>query len=128
MTSLKYLLITMRPRQWTKNLIVFLALIFSINLYWDPANLTELTTLLLKTAAAFVLFCLISSADYLINDIVDMESDRAHPVKRNRPLASNKLSRNHAVAAAALLIVVGIVAASVLSLGMGVVLSFYLVT
>ncbi|MCS7219869.1 MAG: decaprenyl-phosphate phosphoribosyltransferase [Anaerolineae bacterium] len=75
---------TMRPRQWTKNVFVFAALVFD-------QKLTQLP-LLFNTLAAFLFFCLISSAVYIVNDVADRERDRAHPVKRLRPLASGQLS------------------------------------
>lgn len=92
---LRLILRTMRPRQWTKNVFVFAALIFDGKLGRMP--------LVAQTIAAFVAFCLISSVVYIINDIVDIEKDRAHPTKRGRPLASGQLSRRVAVGAAAVL-------------------------
>lgn len=89
---LKALLLTMRPRQWPKNVFVFAALVFDEKLF-QPA-------LLAKTTAAFVLFCLLSSVVYLTNDLVDMEKDRQHPTKRLRPLASGRLQPSAAIAAA----------------------------
>jgi 4-hydroxybenzoate polyprenyltransferase len=80
---LKYLLKTMRVRQWTKNGFVFFALIFDKQLF--------LREPFLRTLEGFLLFCLISSAVYLFNDITDIEADRKHPEKKHRPLASGKL-------------------------------------
>lgn len=82
----------MRPRQWTKNLFIFAALLFDLKLF-------DLTYAV-RTVLAFVLFCILSGCVYLINDLTDIEKDRQHPVKRNRPLASGKLKRSWAVAAA----------------------------
>lgn len=82
----------MRPRQWTKNLFIFAALLFDLKLF-------DLTYAV-RTVLAFVLFCVLSGCVYLINDLTDIEKDRQHPVKRNRPLASGKLKRSWAVAAA----------------------------
>jgi len=84
MKTFKYLVLSMRPRQWTKNLILFASLIFSQNLF-NPV-------LFSKTLFAFLVFCLLSGAVYLVNDIVDIEKDRKHPEKKKRPLASKKLS------------------------------------
>ncbi len=84
MTMLKALLKTMRLRQWTKNGFVFFALIFDKQLF--------LREPFLRTIAGFFLFCLISSAVYLFNDISDMEADRKHPEKKHRPIASGELS------------------------------------
>jgi 4-hydroxybenzoate polyprenyltransferase len=73
----------MRPRQWTKNGFIFFALIFDKQLF-SPAPF-------LRTLQGFFLFCLISSAVYLFNDIADIEGDRQHPEKKHRPLASGSL-------------------------------------
>jgi len=83
---------TMRPKQWTKNFVIFAPLVFDVKLF-------ELRYLA-PTIAGFVLLCLISGAVYIINDLVDMEKDRQHPRKRNRPLASGQLNRVAAVIAA----------------------------
>jgi len=82
--ALVLLLQEMRPRQWTKNLIVFAALIFSQNMF-HPA-------LALRTFLAFLVFCLLSGVVYTINDLLDLEADRKHAAKRKRPLASRALS------------------------------------
>jgi 4-hydroxybenzoate polyprenyltransferase len=76
---------TMRPRQWTKNVFVFFALVFDKQLF----HLVPLA----RTLAGFALFCLISSAVYIFNDLADIESDRLHPEKKNRPLPSGQLSQ-----------------------------------
>lgn len=86
------LLVSLRPRQWTKNLIVFAALIFDDHLF-EPDRL-------LLVIGAFVCFCLASSTVYLVNDLLDRESDRLHPVKRNRPIAAGRLPERMAVFAA----------------------------
>lgn len=88
---------TMRPKQWVKNVVVYAPLVFDGKLF-DPM-------LLLRTTVAFVLFCLISSVVYLINDLADIEKDRLHPKKRYRPLPAGELSPRIAVAAAVVLIV-----------------------
>lgn len=89
------LLSALRPRQWIKNGFVFAALVFDGQLTNLPA--------LLRTTAGFILFCLASSSVYLFNDIRDLEEDRRHPSKRNRPLPSGRLSVPTAGAAAATL-------------------------
>jgi len=73
----------MRPKQWAKNIFLFVPLLFDEKLF-QP-------TPLLRTVFAFVLFCLVSSAVYLLNDLGDIERDKLHPVKRLRPLASGQL-------------------------------------
>ena len=74
---------TMRPRQWTKNVFVFAALVFDTQLLNADS--------FLRTLAGFALFCLISSSVYIFNDISDVEADRQHPEKKNRPIPSGKL-------------------------------------
>jgi 4-hydroxybenzoate polyprenyltransferase len=90
----------LRPRQWPKNAVLFAAVVFDRKLL-DFGHGYFWTTLL-----GFVLFCLLSGAIYIINDLVDIEKDRRHPVKRDRPLASGRLPVPVAVAAAALLLAV----------------------
>ncbi len=92
MKTIKPLIKTLRPKQWSKNLFIFAALVFDLKLFQAAP--------LLRTVAGFVLFCLLSSTIYLINDLVDIEKDRQHPVKRNRPLAAGELSPSVAVLAA----------------------------
>jgi len=77
------LLRTLRPRQWIKNGFVFMALLFDEKLFVWP--------LLLKTTFAFILFCMISSTVYIVNDLADLEKDRQHPKKRRRALPSGQL-------------------------------------
>jgi 4-hydroxybenzoate polyprenyltransferase len=84
-TTLKALLKAMRPRQWTKNVVLFAALVFDQQL--TPGNLPEI----LRTTVGFVIFCLLSGVVYIINDIADIEADRLHPDKRRRPIASGQL-------------------------------------
>lgn len=90
----------MRPRQWTKNLAVFAAIVFS-------GNLLELR-LLGITALAFISFCLVSSSLYALNDVIDAERDREHPVKRDRPVASGRMSASTALMISAVLLVFGV--------------------
>jgi 4-hydroxybenzoate polyprenyltransferase len=95
----KQLLRAMRPKDWVKNIFVFAALAFSQDRLWlQPAQIG-------RVVLAAVSFCIAASAIYLINDLVDVEKDRAHPIKRNRPLASGKLSPMVAAVAAVVLII-----------------------
>lgn len=93
--SLYYLLKTMRPRQWTKNVAIFAALVFDVKLF-HPAPL-------LRTLAGFALLCMVSGTIYLMNDLVDVEKDRQHPTKRNRPIPSGRLPVGFARAALVIL-------------------------
>lgn len=95
---LKALLQTMRPRQWTKNVFIFGALVFDQQLFRPGAAL--------GTAAGFILFCLISSAVYIFNDLADLEADRQHPQKKQRPLPSGELTTRAAWAAGSLLLLI----------------------
>jgi 4-hydroxybenzoate polyprenyltransferase len=103
LAHLRYVIRAMRPRQWTKNGIVFLAFVFSLGQEYHIDEPDTWVPLVLSAAMAFVAFCLVSSADYLVNDIRDVESDRAHPRKRNRPIAAGMLSVRDAWVYAALL-------------------------
>ena len=89
------LLESMRPRQWTKNLFVFPAIVFAQRL-WDKGAVDV-------TLAAFIIFCFLSSSVYIVNDIADAEQDRQHPTKRNRPIASGRLPVGVALAFSMLL-------------------------
>ncbi|GBF35367.1 membrane protein [Desulfocucumis palustris] len=101
----------MRPRQWTKNLFVFAGVVFSKNAF-NPE-------MLWTSIAAFVIFCLLSSGVYLINDIVDIEKDRQHPKKKNRPLAAGKISVKGAISAAILLSAAALAGAFAISPALG---------
>ena len=79
----------MRPWQWTKNAVVFAAFIFAL---WNKSQGVSLREDFIRTIIAVIIFCFVSSAIYIINDIRDAESDRAHPSKRNRPIAAGKIS------------------------------------
>lgn len=94
---LRYLLQAMRPEQWIKNAPVFAGLVFA-----KEHLLTRFDTVA-KVVVAFILFCFVSSAVYLINDVVDVENDRLHPDKRRRPIPAGDLSPGSALAAAILL-------------------------
>jgi 4-hydroxybenzoate polyprenyltransferase len=111
------LLKTMRPRQWSKNIFVFAALVFDKQLLRGDA--------FLRTLLGAGLFCLISSTVYIFNDIADVEADRRHPEKKNRPIAAGKLPLGAAWAAGIVLLVVTLGLAYLLSPGFAVVLSIY---
>ncbi len=112
------LLKTMRPDQWTKNLVLFAGLIFAGGL--GRPQLVGLAV------SGFLIFCALSGATYLINDLIDMRSDRQHPVKKERPLASGRLPVSTAAVAAAVLSVGALYLAYRLTPGFGYVASGYL--
>jgi len=115
--KIKLILKTMRPRQWLKNLFVLAGLIFDGQLTNFPS--------LWVTLMAFVLFCLASSLVYIINDLTDIESDRLHPFKRNRPLASGQLSQRTAIIATIVLFVFTFPIAFYLNVNFGLIITGY---
>jgi 4-hydroxybenzoate polyprenyltransferase len=113
------LLRTLRPKQWTKNAAVFAALIFDAKVFQlDP---------LLRTLAGFVLLCAVTGAVYIINDLADIEMDRQHPTKRNRPLPSGTLPVPAAIAGAVVLLGVTLPLAFRLNVYFGLLAAGYLV-
>jgi decaprenyl-phosphate phosphoribosyltransferase len=111
------LVAAMRPRQWLKNVLVFAAPLAAGSIFESDV--------LLPSIVAFVAFCLMSSATYLINDIRDVDADRAHPTKRTRPIAAGELSPGAAAAAAGVLAVVSLGLALWVNLGLfGVLLAY----
>lgn len=93
------LLVSLRPEQWTKNVVVFAALLFGGA---DVTNAVQLPNpvAILRAVLAFVVFCGLSGVVYLVNDVADREGDRRHPLKAKRPIASGELSPAVALAAA----------------------------
>lgn len=112
------LFVSLRPDQWTKNLIVFAALIFAVKLL-DPAALANAT-------AAFLIFCALSGAVYLINDVSDREADRQHPLKRTRPVAAGEISPGLALGFAVALGAAALASSFALNRGFGLAAAAYL--
>ncbi len=111
------LVLSLRPGQWTKNLIIFAALMFGQRLQDVRA--------VLYAAGAFAVFCALSGVVYLLNDVADRETDRSHPVKRSRPIASGDLPVGVALAAAAVIGSVALAAGFWLRPAFGVVGAIY---
>jgi 4-hydroxybenzoate polyprenyltransferase len=109
---------TLRPKQWTKNAFVFVPLVFDVKIFQVQP--------LLRSVAGFVLLCLVSGVVYLVNDLVDIDKDRQHPAKRNRPLASGRLPRSVAVVAAVAIPAVTLPLAFLLDPLFGVITAGYL--
>lgn len=118
MQTLRALLKTMRPQQWTKNGFIFAALIFDKKIFVWPH--------LWRTLVGFVLFSLVSGVVYIVNDLIDIEKDRQHPRKRRRPLASGALSPRVALGCAIGVGLFSLAAAFWLSRGFGLILAAYL--
>ncbi|MDD2372389.1 MAG: decaprenyl-phosphate phosphoribosyltransferase, partial [Syntrophomonadaceae bacterium] len=109
----------LRPKQWTKNLLVFAALIFTI---------PDITVNMIYAAVAgFMLFSFVSGAVYILNDLVDLELDRQHPTKKNRPMASGDLPPAIAVTAGSILLLVSLVTSYYLNTWFGLILTIYFV-
>ena len=111
------LLISMRPNQWTKNLIVFAGLLFAMKLF-EPAAVVTATE-------GFVIFCALSGVVYLLNDVMDRESDRRHPTKSLRPIAAGDLPVSIAITAAGLIGAVSLGTAFALGWRFGAVATAY---
>lgn len=116
--SLRGLLVEMRPKEWTKNLLVFSGLVFSRSLFEHNH--------LLISIGGFVAFCLISSGIYIFNDICDLEKDKLHPTKKNRPIASGNLNLNFARFVMVLLFLSGTILALYLSFPFAIAIGIYL--
>ena len=106
-STVRLLLISLRPEQWTKNLFVFAGVLFGGHLLDVPA--------MLRAVAAFAVFCALSGVVYIFNDLADRAADQQHPLKRLRPIASGRLSASTAAIAATILGVVSLAAAVLLS-------------
>jgi len=122
LNSIAGLLRAMRPKQWTKNLFIFIAVLFDQKLI---AAGPFFSTPLGRSLLGFALLCLVSGAVYLLNDIIDVEQDRAHPTKRKRPIASGALPIRAAWLAAIGLSPIGLLLAFALDAGFGAVLLAY---
>ncbi len=119
MNPLVAVVVSMRPQQWIKNLVVLAALVFAQKLA-DPA-------LVLRSIIAALLFCFASGAVYLVNDLFDADSDRKHPVKARRPIAAGLLGAVPALTAAVLFMTGSLMAGFILSPPFGAVLLIYVV-
>lgn len=116
----------MRPEHWIKNLVVLAAFLFALGDSNQYGNLLPLWLSFSRVVGATVLFCVISSAVYLLNDIRDFELDRAHPQKKLRPIAAGLVPRSHAWLLAAVLLVAGVAGSAMLSPPLAYVIVAYL--
>ncbi len=113
--------LSMRPVQWTKSLLVFLPLAFSVNERWSSDEMGLLGELLLRALAGGLIFCALSGAVYIINDIFDRERDREHPRKCKRPIASGELPLAAAATTAAVLLALSLTGSFLMGIGFGIV-------
>jgi 4-hydroxybenzoate polyprenyltransferase len=119
------LVAALRPRQWSKNLLLYAGFLFTLNQVWKPLQ-PSMWLALLRSSLGVLLFCAVSSGVYLLNDINDLEQDRAHPVKRNRPLARGVIPVWLGVVAAVVLLGLGVAGAWVLRPLFGAVAALYI--
>lgn len=119
LSILKYVFLSMRPKQWIKNFLVFAALVFSKNIFDLSKDLNAFIGL--------IIFCMITGCSYLINDLLDLEKDKLHPSKSQRPLSSGKLKKTTAVLVTIIVCSVGIFLAFYINKFFGIiVLAFFL--
>jgi 4-hydroxybenzoate polyprenyltransferase len=116
---LRAAIVALRPQEWVKNLLVFAGLLFS-------GKFDDVDAILAATLT-FVAFCMVASAGYLINDARDIEEDRQHPTKRNRPIAAGELGTSTAIGLAVVLAIVGLAAATLLDVTVGGIVLAYAV-
>jgi len=114
---MKYFIKAMRPNQWIKNFFIFAGLIFSGNLF----NVD----LVIRSIGVLFLFCLVAGSSYIINDVLDLESDRKHKEKAQRPLAAGQLKVSHGLTGAVIIVLVAIATSFVLGFNFAMVLITY---
>ncbi|MBZ0271860.1 decaprenyl-phosphate phosphoribosyltransferase [bacterium] len=119
-TFARHVYVSVRPKHWVKNLLVLAPLVFAQEL-GSPLPL-------LKSAAAFIVFCLLASASYLFNDVIDAVGDRVHPLKGTRPIAMRELGGTSAVGVALILTAVGLWVAFALDRTFGFVAAAFVAT
>ena len=120
------LVLTVRPRQWSKNLIIYFAFFFAINQLWDSDDPGSIATPFARATIAFLIFCAVSGVVYVLNDWADLKQDSVHAKKRYRPLASGQLRLPVALSGAAVLLVTGLTAAFLLDPQFGFTAAAYL--
>lgn len=116
MSLLKAVIVSVRPRQWVKNLFLFAGLLFTRQLF---------TPLFWTALGGFALFCALSGAVYLLNDVADADKDRLHPTKRLRPIAAGRLSRRAALGIGVLILLGALAGSFALSFQFGLVAFAY---
>lgn len=116
---LKEIIISMRPKQWYKNFVLFAGIIFSVNLF----NIQMWITVLFS----FIIFCILSGSEYIINDIMDKDRDRIHPKKCSRPIASGRLPVLHALIFVTLMLCAALIGAYLINIQfLGISLAYFI--
>lgn len=116
----------LRPLQWVKNGLVFLPVLFAVDIAWSVDSAGDIPELLGRLAVLFLAFCALSSGVYTFNDLMDRRADREHPRKRHRPIASGKVGAPTAAGIIAVLLAAGLAAAWYLELELLLVCAIYL--
>lgn len=115
-----------RPTQWTKNLIIYAALFFTVGETWTLDNSQEVLGLVTRATIGFIIFCGATSSVYMFNDVVDAEKDRNHPKKKSRPIAARDIGTKPALAVGAAAAVAALFGSYFLALHYGFIVSLYL--
>ena len=121
----KHLALATRPKQWTKNLIIFCAFFFTVGETWSLDDINHAATLLYKCFLAFFCFCMIASGVYLLNDLIDSEKDRLHPHKRFRPIAAGLIPTSVVVVFSLLIVIAGTSISFYINFSLGIVSALY---
>ncbi len=119
MQTIYQIIISMRPHQWIKNLFIFAALVFSEHLL--------IVDDVIITFVGFIIFSLIVSSVYILNDLIDVEKDKLHPLKSKRPIASGMLKKNYGIVAVLLLASCSIICAFFLNIAFALIATGYLI-
>jgi 4-hydroxybenzoate polyprenyltransferase len=117
----------MRPRQFTKNGLILVALFFTVNEWWDPDEIGDVARIIGINLAAVAIFTLVTSSIYILNDIADVEKDRAHPKKRFRPIAAGVVPVPLAIVVGVAFAVGGLALAFVINMEFGLAAVSYIV-
>ncbi len=126
--TMRALIACARPRQWPKNVLLYFPLVFSVNQRLDEFGRDQIFADFWNITLGFFIFCMLTSATYLINDTMDAEKDRRHPTKSSRPIASGRLSKPMAVSVAVVLFTAGLALAFLLRPEFGAVAAIYVGT
>ena len=124
--NIRDIVIQTRPKQMLKNGLVLVPLFFTVNIWYNPSDLSGMSSIITRAFAALGIFILISAAVYFINDSIDAKKDRIHPRKRFRPIAAKRISIPWAVGIATLMIIGGLSSAYLISVPLLITTASYL--
>ena len=124
--SIRDIVIQARPKQILKNGLVLVPLFFTVNIWYNPSDLSGMGSIITRALTVLGIFVIISTAVYFINDSVDAEIDRAHPKKRFRPIAAKRISIPWALGISTLIIAVGLTSAYLISIPLLITIAAYI--